>query len=1090
MASRRQRIKAVANLPMRRPRGPAPSDSSQLVEKDVTLSASQGEKENILSSERSETESEKQNQNVHDTQEKTVNLKQSGDKDDAAVCSSSSSISSGSGALGSYSILNQEDSSISVGNTQSLLSTSSENVVVTDSASKVPGAFCEDSLRNTVGNSSTSCENAETSDSTSRLADVCYEDTLQGTRTVKTLSKSKEYVVTSVNVPKVSDVSYGDSSHNIRTTETLSTYREIVVTSDSVSRAADISDEGRNIEISGDPKAADTSYDNSLHTAKIAETLSTSNDTGKPRIQVGQLKPGDKSVEAGLLGGGSSDVTDIKAVLDQGNVSVTSSSVARLGRKRFKPAVSLSAAGRRSRDVESNKPVTDVPVSESSVEKSSLTTKNELDSLNSKESSSGKNESESLGKTNSGKSKVDSSVGRNITDIPVDQSDERVPKLGLPTVTGLIPTGTAVHVEQEAGPQAQEADVPVEDASIQPVTPQARTPQTPADARSQCSASDLEEDSRRSFVSSRTITPPFIKKLNREKSNLRLPNLPLKPEALNEERSQNNAKTPDSDVTTVHLDVESAKDVESDTSSVFSQTTVGPIPKIYEKRQRRRLEITQRLLEAKQQFQAKFGNRTPEKSRLTMFDLIFYNPTTNPMRKSEKEKTTQQPTAVPETPAEAEAVEEQLAEESVDDPDANGEDSNQSFAMPVPQVKVGADGQIILDERSLVIETTGAKKNRENLANSVAVLDQGIASYNAYSKNKKTRGKDWSEKETLRFYRALQTVGTDFLLMQTIFPKRSRTELKMKFKREEKANLSLIEKALSHPLPFDLTELQKEAEALENEENKAVEDMTNTTNTTNKIDRNKQKGEKKTKDTRKGAFGRSLDEDDTGVTRNKRKGSELQSNKSDEEEHPISEKAEEKEKEKEKEREKKKRKKKLKKKKTKKKKSNAEDLSGDESDYSSLANGVDAFGGNTSDSGSGNGESDAEMIRLPQVTRSGRISKPRILTDITQEEYNTNWARRERCQDACETVQRREGVNPPFIDIASSLKNLEPGSIVVLTTESPDNPGHQIVNVFMVGPTAPIQMPVGPSPALEMESSSQQSEEVSEAVVTEVDKPG
>jgi transcription factor TFIIIB component B'' len=55
------------------------------------------------------------------------------------------------------------------------------------------------------------------------------------------------------------------------------------------------------------------------------------------------------------------------------------------------------------------------------------------------------------------------------------------------------------------------------------------------------------------------------------------------------------------------------------------------------------------------------------------------------------------------------AVEEQQEEEQVDEPTAErGNKQNdetaadEDIAMPVPQVKVGPDGQIILDEKSLV----------------------------------------------------------------------------------------------------------------------------------------------------------------------------------------------------------------------------------------------------------------------------------------------------------------------------------------------------------------------------------------------------
>lgn len=64
--------------------------------------------------------------------------------------------------------------------------------------------------------------------------------------------------------------------------------------------------------------------------------------------------------------------------------------------------------------------------------------------------------------------------------------------------------------------------------------------------------------------------------------------------------------------------------------------------------------------------------------------------------------------------------------------------------------------------------------------------------------------------DTLKFYRALQNIGTDFLLMQTFFPKLTRKEIKAKFKKEERVNKELIDKALQNPLKFNISELEKE----------------------------------------------------------------------------------------------------------------------------------------------------------------------------------------------------------------------------------------------------------------------------------------
>ncbi|XP_034235599.1 proteoglycan 4 [Thrips palmi] len=216
---------------------------------------------------------------------------------------------------------------------------------------------------------------------------------------------------------------------------------------------------------------------------------------------------------------------------------------------------------------------------------------------------------------------------------------------------------------------------------------------------------------------------------------------------------------------------------------------------------------------------------TPPRSALTMFDLIFYNPSKNPM-KSVGTPSNKSRRRLNSVSSMASTNEDRLNEESVDDieeiDDAqnNQEETEEETAMPVPQVKVGPDGSLILDEQSLVIETTGAKKNREELEKSEVIVDSGTG-YGHYKKI--VRSKDWSDHETKKFYRALNVVGTDFSLMKPYFRSRTRRELKLKFKKEERLNPNLINKALSEPLDFDISELEKECE-LEDEEEKRMEE--------------------------------------------------------------------------------------------------------------------------------------------------------------------------------------------------------------------------------------------------------------------------
>jgi len=145
-----------------------------------------------------------------------------------------------------------------------------------------------------------------------------------------------------------------------------------------------------------------------------------------------------------------------------------------------------------------------------------------------------------------------------------------------------------------------------------------------------------------------------------------------------------------------------------------------------------------------------------------------------------------------------ETPEEKEEEEEEDDP----------TVMPVPQVKVGPDGQLIIDEQSLVIESSNTKRAKEILSTDVIIEDENCHGRGFYKKRQ--RGKDWPKWETFKFYRVLNVVGTDFLLMQTLFPNRTRQEIKQKYKKEERVNRHLIEKALKYHQEFDTEMLEEQ----------------------------------------------------------------------------------------------------------------------------------------------------------------------------------------------------------------------------------------------------------------------------------------
>jgi len=227
----------------------------------------------------------------------------------------------------------------------------------------------------------------------------------------------------------------------------------------------------------------------------------------------------------------------------------------------------------------------------------------------------------------------------------------------------------------------------------------------------------------------------------------------------------------------------------------------------------------------------KFAKGQVGLDNMTMFDFIYYNPDgVKPARSKEKLETRRRT-------FESEAVskkgrddanmilEDRLNEEEemsrMDEPSAEKDVANEQVivtgepveevdeedegAMPAPQVRLGPDGQIILDDMSLVIETTETKKNKKELMNAEIIVENGAGLVNYGSWRKRKRSSRWSLRETARFYRALSMLGTDFSLMENLFPNRSRFELKRKFKVEEKCNQDLIDRTIASQKPFDPT---------------------------------------------------------------------------------------------------------------------------------------------------------------------------------------------------------------------------------------------------------------------------------------------
>ncbi|KAH8852610.1 Transcription factor TFIIIB component B'' [Schistosoma japonicum] len=132
-----------------------------------------------------------------------------------------------------------------------------------------------------------------------------------------------------------------------------------------------------------------------------------------------------------------------------------------------------------------------------------------------------------------------------------------------------------------------------------------------------------------------------------------------------------------------------------------------------------------------------------------------------------------------------------------------------------PQLRLDANGNIVLDETSLLV---GKRENVDVKTLRHINEETGILNvdYNSFRPPRDRHGRKWSERETTRFYRALSTIGTDFYLMEKMFPHRKRPELVSKFKREEKRNPYLVNQALRNRRTYDLINLLPSSDEEEN----------------------------------------------------------------------------------------------------------------------------------------------------------------------------------------------------------------------------------------------------------------------------------
>ena len=113
-----------------------------------------------------------------------------------------------------------------------------------------------------------------------------------------------------------------------------------------------------------------------------------------------------------------------------------------------------------------------------------------------------------------------------------------------------------------------------------------------------------------------------------------------------------------------------------------------------------------------------------------------------------------------------------------------------------PQIRF-VDGKLVISEESLVLAQA------ETQAHTLEPLYETSRIITSASYTVRSKCDPWTADETKLFFRSLQQYGTDFSFIGTMFPTRTRKQIKAKFKREERENLHLIDAALRKKIPID-----------------------------------------------------------------------------------------------------------------------------------------------------------------------------------------------------------------------------------------------------------------------------------------------
>ncbi|KAK8756646.1 uncharacterized protein LOC144130074 [Amblyomma americanum] len=191
-------------------------------------------------------------------------------------------------------------------------------------------------------------------------------------------------------------------------------------------------------------------------------------------------------------------------------------------------------------------------------------------------------------------------------------------------------------------------------------------------------------------------------------------------------------------------------------------------------------------------FHLKPGKPAARCSKMSMVDFIYYNPPGQPMSQNNTAGPRCEERNMSQRHERSSGGKEGIPEPTIADKRAE------------PGIPFDANDETTLGMWSPIVCSTDS-------TSTTAVENTGGGSAGCSPFHKQApKERRWNAEQTAGFYRALSVYGTDFTLMTTAFPKRSRLNLKNKFIQEERQHRELVQRILAEPIQFDTVGVQRD----------------------------------------------------------------------------------------------------------------------------------------------------------------------------------------------------------------------------------------------------------------------------------------